>query len=159
MNGEREMSECEYSRKISAAYDGELPEDERQKLKRHVQECTQCRRELREMRALSNLLGGLEAPSMSPDFLPGLHSSLSETQRRPILLRTARRLTAVAATILVGSVVWLWQFDATGESPPTVPPQWERLVVVQEDEGYDEATREELLAEWIVEDLSREGEQ
>lgn len=157
MNGDSEMNECEYGRKISAAYDEEIPEEERRQLEQHMRQCPRCRRELRQIRALSELLRDLYPPSMSADFASRVHESLSGVNPLPAVLCTARRLTAVAATVLVGCVVWLWQFDAVGAGSAGVPAQWERVIISARDEGLSEASQDELLAQWIIEDLDREG--
>mgnify|MGYP006279645825 FL=1 len=157
MKNEKEMRKCEYAEKISAAYDGELPEGELRELEQHAEQCAYCRRELRQMRTLSELLGEVETPSISSDFLASLHDNVPEANPHRVVLRTARRLMAVAATILLCSVLWLWQFEATANVTDSVPAQWERVVLAHENTGLSESSHEELLAHWIVEDLSGEG--
>jgi len=157
MNSDREMRECEYGEKISAAYDGELSEEECRKLEKHARECPFCNRELRQLRALSCLLGEIEMPSISSDFLTNLHNSVPRMNSHLVMLRTARRLSAIAATILVGCVAWLWLTDAVANGGEAVPAQWERIVIAQTSGEISEVTQEEVLAEWIVEDLAGEG--
>ena len=48
---------------------GALPEDERAKLERHLQECPSCRRELAELQAAVDVLPGAAPPVQPPPEL------------------------------------------------------------------------------------------
>ena len=98
-------------KRILALIDGELPPTEADPVRRHIEECAQCRREWEELGAVADSLAALAAPSASEPLRPVwpiVRDRLSRTDR-PILkpafgaAAAAAVLVGVAIGILVGS--------------------------------------------------------
>ena len=78
--------------KLSAYVDGELPEDERENVRRHLDTCLSCAQELRELEETAELLGHLEQADPPDTLESGL--------RRRIRRRAAGLLTITALLAL-----------------------------------------------------------
>ena len=150
------MPSCERSRKISAYHDGELPTEEGRELEGHIQQCPHCARELEWFRSLSGLFAAAGMPEMSSDALDRLHGRIGSV-REVFVLRMAEKLMAAAATLLVGCAIWFWQTARVEDSWTAAPERWEIAAVSLQTEAA-EASAEDMLAQWIVSDLSRENE-
>ncbi len=150
------MTACEHNRKISAYHDGELPGEECRDLEEHIRECSTCAQELEQLRSLSRLLAAAEMPGMSSDVLERLHSSVSSV-REVFVLRTAERVMTVAAALLVVCAVWFWQTAGALDSGIERLEDWEIAAVWPQTEAPAEASAEEMLAQWMVLDLSQEN--
>jgi anti-sigma factor RsiW len=94
------MAECEMNFMLSAYYDGELSPQERQRMQTHLQFCHECAAELDRMRVLSAALCAMAIPEPSIDFVSKLQAQGTRVEQAP-LLRFARRLTTVAAAVLM----------------------------------------------------------
>src|SRR5947207_963209 len=92
--------DCEYTHKIGALHDNELPAAERQELEKHVTACAQCRQELESLRRLSRLFAtATSAPAQDAGRKPEiLRPAFS---RQVGTLRLAKMLLAAAAAVLV----------------------------------------------------------
>ena len=147
------MSECEHAPRISAYHDGELPESSRLDLEAHIRQCPVCAAELARLQGLSRLLAGLGRSEMPREALERVHQAV-DRQPNVALVRMAEVFTAVAASILVVSSVWLWKISAAGAAPGQIP-LWETAAVAPQDPSGVAA--QEQLARWIVQDLSRKN--
>ena len=94
------MAECEMNSMLSAYYDGELTPQERQRMQTHLHYCSECAAELDRMRVLSAALSAMAIPEPSVDFVGKLQAQGDRVEQATIL-RFARRLTAVAAAVLM----------------------------------------------------------
>jgi anti-sigma factor RsiW len=116
------MATCPFNEQLGAYHDGELDADRRAALDRHLPQCPACRAELVELAALSRLLAEAPQPRLSQMSMYRLHRA-ADAVMEDRLLRTARRLSAVAACALVvcGALLML-----TNETRPTpaAPPPW-----------------------------------
>jgi len=150
------MPTCEQRRFISPYHDGELDPEASLRLEKHLRECALCTAELERLRGISRLLGAARAPEIPADVLSRLHRNVGVV-RESVLLHTAQRLTAVAAILLVSCVAWLWQAGGASPLPPEMPAAWETAAVTLSADFATANGAEPQLAQWIVEDLSREN--
>ena len=143
------MSECDQMHEASAYYDGELSPEERQHFEAHVAQCASCASELQALEQLSGLLRDAVPSTVPPETLAHLRRAARVAQVVPL----ARRLTALAASILVACSIWLW--STAGRGPTTGAVRWEVVAMtLPESADVDEA---QLTARWIVADLSLEN--
>jgi anti-sigma factor RsiW len=150
------MTACERARQLSAYYDGELPEDEQNAMRQHLLECPFCRQELRVLKATSGFLReGAKIPV--PERLRARLHKPGRYVREVVVLRVARRLTAMAAAVLLVAGVWLSQTTAGSASGTVLLQDWERAAVAPSLDWAEQTAEEELLAHWIVADLSWEN--
>ena len=149
------MNECDPAQEISACHDGELPAPARAALEEHLRQCPDCAAELAHLRELSRLLEGLAEPEMSVQVLHRLHRVADDATQAGIW-RMARRLSAVAATVLLVCSIWTWRLSAATGKPGEIP-QWEQLALRQEELPAAE-TGGEQLALWMIEGLAGNGD-
>jgi len=96
------MNTCEMQLLLNRYFDDELPSADRAGFERHLCDCAPCTAELQQLRGISSALHGLQYPTASADFLQRLET-LSENVPDVMVMRFTRRLTAVAAAILVAA--------------------------------------------------------
>ena len=143
------MSECDRMREVSAYYDGELSPEESRRLETHVAQCAGCAAELQALGRLSGLLRDAASSTVPPETLARLRGAARVAQVVPL----ARRLTALAASILVACTMWMW--STAGRGPAMGSAGWEVVAMtLPESADVDEA---QLTARWIVADLSLEN--
>jgi anti-sigma factor RsiW len=94
------MADCDMNSMLSAYYDGELSPQEQQRVQMHLHYCHECAAELERMRVLSAALSALAIPEPSVDFVGRLQEQGARVEQT-VLVRFARRLTAVAAAVLM----------------------------------------------------------
>ena len=92
-------------KKLSAFFDGELPEDERHLISEHLQACENCRRELDELTMVSDSLEILGAETAPPFFGTRVKRRISEQDTRrslPVpMIERVRRATVPAFAVAV----------------------------------------------------------
>ena len=150
------MTGCKHIRRMSAFYDGEVAEEEHQQLRKHIQHCTECAGELERLRAISRFLAAAEVPQLAPAALQRFHRVVNGASEK-VVFRMARTFAAAAAAVLVVGLVWLWQADGAEDARAGAVPEWEKVAVMQQVELSGAVSSEAQLAQWIVEDLSREN--
>ena len=156
MSKEQMMASCEHNRRIGAYHDGELGAQERGQLEEHIRGCPSCARELEQLRCLSGLLAAAELPQMSPDAMERLHEGVGAAGE-VFVLRTAERLTAVAAALLAVCGIWLWQTAGGRDAGAEGVEAWEIAAVSPQTGALAEAGADEMLVRWVVSDLAREN--
>jgi len=144
------MMECRQADRLSAYYDGELPEPARVAVEEHIRGCPACAAELGRLQRLSQLVRAAGRSEMPPQALDRLHRSL-DLQPKIAILRMAEVFAAVAASILLFSSVWLWRISTARDAAGPIPV-WETVAVAPQDSPGVAA--QEQLAQWIVQDLS-----
>jgi anti-sigma factor RsiW len=144
------MSECEYARRINPYHDGELGEAAATELAEHLRRCPGCAAELARLRALSRLMATAARPQISGDALKRLHARV-EIGSGAAVRRMAWAAAGIAAAVLVACCLWLG--FATVQTTPAEIPVWE-LVAIEANGTPPAEDSRELLAWWIVEDLS-----
>jgi hypothetical protein len=143
------MSDCPFNLRLDAFHDGELDAKTAGELEAHLPGCEICRAELADLGAIAGMFAPKQS-GMLPLELARLHQQLDEsTLNQPAeseFLRMAGMLSALAASILVISSVWLSEFPSRhtpGLSPgPGVVsaadlgnvPNWERTALTFEVE-------------------------
>jgi anti-sigma factor RsiW len=136
------MSDCPLQFQVNAYHDGELDGDAARRFAEHLAGCQGCQEQLASLEAVSALFAALPQRQMYPIELGRLHQRLeSNTARKTAdseFLRAAGFLSALAASILVISSVWLAEIPsrpAAALSPgvAVVPasdlPAWERTAL------------------------------
>ena len=102
---------------LSPFLDGELTQADRQRVRIHLEDCAECRKEFEELQKLKNLTGELRFAPIPEDKMEALGQRLS--------VKAPRRLGW--SLFAGGAVAWLlyamYQFATS-----TVPP-WEKLMI------------------------------
>lgn len=145
------MNECEFSQRLGAYHDGELSPPAQASVEEHLANCPACAAELARLRALSERFAATPPAPLPPLVLERLHRT---ADRLPALsvCRIAEAVAAVAAGILLACLIGIAR-QGTGEASASAPPPWETPVAaVDRGEGS-----EELLANWMAQDLSGKG--
>jgi anti-sigma factor RsiW len=109
------MLECPFNSQLGAFYDRELDAQAAHQVSEHLAGCGACQEELAELRRVSGLFVAKSQAPMLPLELARLHQSLRQSdavgaKARPEetdFLRTAGMLSALAASVLIISSVWL----------------------------------------------------
>lgn len=98
------MNDCIQSQQLSRYHDGQLMPAERQAFAAHLQHCPACRDELAELVAISRALRSLALPTAT-DALRNRAAALGQFIEETTLMRLVRRMTAVAAALLVAALL------------------------------------------------------
>ena len=122
------LSDCEYRRVISAYHDGELDDRRTAAVEAHLRGCMACRRELEQLSALSAWLGSQRLPVLSDRALRRLRGSRAGHPDGR-LVRTAWRLSATAAAVLLVCSVLLWRQRHVESRPSAPPAAWQALAL------------------------------
>ena len=163
--------------KVEANHDGELDARERRSVGEHLAGCAACAEHLSWLREASRAVSREAGVPLSADHARRLHAALDAIEgdegAYPLSLsRTAGVLTALAASVLIVSCVWIRELAPTG-APGHVPaslavaeaPAWERVAVTLRADPLPahpggEATPGEAyladasLADWVLQSLS-----
>ena len=170
---DQHMSECQYNAMLSAYHDGELDADSTRLVSEHLTNCPACANELREIEEISRLFADEAVPRLSMIELARLHQNLDRGEESD-LLRTAGLLTALAASVLIVSAVWLAEFPtrhaaavspAVAVVPASEIPAWERAAITLNvdplpDFASDPANmasadaRDAAVANWMIDGVA-----
>lgn len=155
---------CDQTQNLEAYLDGELPEAQRRSVEAHLAICAACARELARLKKLSSALAGYR-PVLSAEALERIHEAIGQSWDIGVL-RLARRISAVAAAIVLCGSLYLTFFQTEQASAvAAAPPVWEQTAIsdVQQQDVQSAAApsstgaEQVQLAEWIVSDLSGGG--
>lgn len=146
------MNECKRIREAHRYHDGEFSPEEAARFEAHLRACAACRAELEAVASLSMILDDAVGAVMPQEVAGRLHSVAGSVNVVPL----AKKLTALAAGILIACLVWSW--NIAGPADQENGMRWE-LAAVGLPEAYEvyEADETQLTARWIVSDLSREN--
>ena len=150
------MRVCRHIRRISAYYDGEATPEERRFLDAHVGRCSGCMAELEGFRSLSRLLSAAGMPEAPERCAQRLHRRVGALSDQRVL-RMARMLTAAAAAVIFLCGGWLWQASVMPQVQSDLSLQWETAAVTPSITSDPDAGAESSIAQWIIDDLSREN--
>jgi anti-sigma factor RsiW len=147
---------CDQTQYLEAYLDGELPDAERRRVEQHIAICAACTRELARLRRLSAAFAGYR-PTLSSEALDRIHDAVANTWDLGVI-RFARRISAVAAAVVLAGSLYLTFFQA---EQATAVPVWEQTAITgvaqqQQDAQLASApgnVEQAQLAEWIVSDL------
>jgi anti-sigma factor RsiW len=148
------MTECKLASQVGAYHDGELLPPARQAMESHLADCPACAAELARLRRLSQVLRTARRPALPAETLERLHGSV-ELQPRLAVLHMAEAFAAVAAAVLIVSLVWLFELSTTQEALAQTPT-WETVVTTSSDSS---TASQDASAQWIDEVLSRKSGQ
>jgi anti-sigma factor RsiW len=144
------MNPCRENILIGRYHDGELDEPRRELIKIHLASCPACLADLVELRRVSNLLTNIPLDAMTPNehmrvyrVVDGLGMRLAERS----VLRMAWGLTALAATLLVVTSLWLAGVQRDVDAPQTNGPAVAILLPRQSDQSSAN------LSHWMVRNL------
>jgi anti-sigma factor RsiW len=161
------MKDCAFQPQLGAYYDGELSEQRRAEFEAHIERCPACAAELRSYGKLSQAIASqLPAPMPRPTLDRLKINVRREAQQHwwryagAQFDRTVRRVTAVAAVILVGASVAF--FMLPGNAAPSA--RADDVIVESLASGSDTnptghtlsspGGEERQMARWIAADLS-----
>jgi anti-sigma factor RsiW len=162
------MNVCSFQPQLSAYYDGELSEEQRAHLEAHLAHCSVCAAELRSYGKLSAAMASQLPAPMPRQTLDRLKVNVRrEAQQHwwryagAQFERTVRRVTGVAAVILVGASAAF--FMVPGKAAPSA--RADDVIVESLASGSDSVSssvmrsspgsEERQMARWIVADLSQ----
>ena len=146
------MNDCEQASRLGAYRDGELSPDCRAEFERHLRRCPQCAGELERIRKLAGLLKSLPGVKMDQPAIKRLHHRIAVEAAHGIG-RIAEALTAAAAIILVACIIGLAR-EGSSQPGQIAMPLWEAQAVAQEPTETTSAATDQVLASWMVQDLS-----
>jgi predicted anti-sigma-YlaC factor YlaD len=147
---------CQQAAQVHAYYDGELPRDQRAALEAHLQQCGECRDLLDELGQMSELIASAPLAEPSQMTLARLEQSWSAVRDRGVM-RIAGWLTAVAASVLVASLLFWKQHADESTVLVATTPAWVTTAVMPPAEAqHDDAAPSDLVvvAQWMANDLS-----
>jgi anti-sigma factor RsiW len=156
------MNDCEYAARIGAYHDGELPSAAADEMEEHLRRCGACSAELARLRDLSRAIGSIAPPAIPPAVLRRTHVAIDRLSSLGVR-RLAGALACAAAAVLVLSAAGLsLRSSAPAKAIPAAASavtieEWEPAVIAQPDAVLAATDSRELLARWIVSDLSREA--
>jgi hypothetical protein len=119
----------------------------------HLPGCALCQRELRDYRRLSLMVGQADIPELAASTLTRMKRQIHR-EGNLLILRMARRMTGVAAAVLVAGSIWLMSVNSS-DTTPTQVHDWEAAAVSPSVDSSQQNTGDVQLAEWIETDLSR----
>ena len=147
------MSDCPSNAKIEAYHDGELSAADAAAVERHLPDCPACTQQLAQLREMSALLAGEPPAEILPIELARIHRRLERLYDRSFL-RFCAAMSAVAASVLIISSVWL--FDGTRATPivqvnPHNETSWERVASGQKQpEPHETGVAVKETTDWMV---------
>src|SRR2546421_1803159 len=115
------MIECDFQLQLDAYHDRELDAEARRRFEQHLKDCPTCPAELAAMRALSARIEAATPDDINGDESARIHEAVNQADdAQPVSfpLRTAGLLSALAASVLIISGVWL--MDLRGSANPNV---------------------------------------
>lgn len=146
------MNQCEYSERLSAYLDGELPDERRSELEQHLAGCRQCAAELETLRQMSGMLRAWDGPQLSPMAMRRLHQAV-DRESFGRLRRLALSLSSLAASLALATMIFAYHGQSSAP-----PDAWERIAITPAAPRQDELAvgnaEEVATAQWVVADLA-----
>ena len=145
---------CDWSNRLSAYHDGELSEADAASVESHLATCQICRYELGQYRQMALMLNRADIPELSAKALAGMKQQI-DWEGNLVILRFARRMTGIAAAVLLAGTFWLVSANSSGGAAPSQVHDWEAAAVSPNADAMQQNPGDVQLAEWIETDLSR----
>jgi anti-sigma factor RsiW len=163
---ESAMNDCPFQPRLSAYYDGELSDADHQAVKSHLARCAACSQELAAYGKLSLVLAQPTSAAIPAAALDRLRTRVRDSARQrwwrqagAQFDRTVRRVTAVAAVILVGAMAALLSLPARNAQSTRAREVMTESMASSPDAitptVYSPGSEERQMARWIVADLSQ----
>ena len=144
------MSDCKYNHEqLEAYHDGELDAGARAEVERHLESCEGCSSILMGIEATSRLFTEAEPIRLSQIGMARLHANLELLTDRG-LLRLARVMTGLAASVLVVGSLWLVRSHPPAQANAASAP-----LVAMLDESASVSAVDPGPADWVVTELAR----
>ena len=143
------MEPCPYISWIGAYHDGELPDDRKALVERHLSECGQCQAEREGLRRLSSVLASMSSPTLPRIASRRLHAQVDALTERN-LLRFAELLSGVAAAVLILASAWMARTTEVAAEPL---PTWQRAALTLQPEPAGEVSPLHTVR-WMVTEIS-----
>ena len=144
---------CDKTNLVHAYHDGELPDDQRAAMEEHLRVCEQCRELLAQLRGLTALFTSAQLPSLPVGAVDRIEHAYEVSQDRAIL-RISSWMTAAAAAVLVGAIVFVPK-EMRANEPERPDPVLQELAVMTPVEHRDSARAESVaVAQFFVDELS-----
>jgi anti-sigma factor RsiW len=150
MNDYEQSNQCPQAYKISLYHDGELPADVAGQFRQHILVCELCSAELGRLEKLSSLFGVLARQEMPAESLERLYRSANKVQASGIM-KLGEVLSAIAAGILILCLAGLTQ---QSQAQPASTSLTVDEVVTHSLSAASQANSGDVLASWVVQDLS-----
>jgi anti-sigma factor RsiW len=149
------MNDCPRAQQLMAYGDGELSAADRREFQRHLPQCESCSSELPRLERLAGELCQMPQPAVPRAMVQRLHQSVDRLQSRGTI-RLAEVCTAVAAMVLLACML---NFSDQAAALPSPPSSFDIEAMVQEPSEPPSTASGDVLASWMVQDLSTGGDQ
>jgi len=126
------MNDCPEAVRLGAYHDGELPPADCRRLEEHLLDCPACAAEMSRLRRLSGLLAGARPAEAPAAVMVRLHRSADQQPRLAGVLRLAETFAAIAAMVLLASVIWLLELPAARQASAQTAA-WEAVAAASPD--------------------------
>ena len=147
------MQDERVSQLLSAYIDGELPVDEVRQIETELAGSPTLRRELAELRQLSELLGQARRQRLAPMQLARLHEGVNRHRHR-MMFRTAQYAATVAGAVLLFCGITVWKVPR--DKQIVEAQMLDSIVLAMGDSEFtEEENGDARLAAWVVTALSR----
>ena len=116
---DREIQVCEMKVQVQAYHDNQLSDAARQQMEQHLTNCQPCTEELSLLARLSERFASFAPVRLSQIALARLHQHVDQQVQLldQNILRFARRMTGLAAMILIGCMVWMMKTSTASDAP------------------------------------------
>jgi anti-sigma factor RsiW len=147
---------CEHAQHVQAFYDAQLPAAMHEQVDNHIRSCGECAELLAELRQMSQLIAAAPMAEMPPALMKRLEQAWWASRDRGVL-HLAEWLTAAAACVLIGALIFL---HPNQSAAPAQAASLQAIAVMPPGEARDEpssSSPELVLAEWMANDLSSDA--
>ncbi len=165
------MNGCMFHPYVGPHHDGELDAATRGRLESHLGICPKCAAELASLRDLSQRISSAVGAADAQSAFQRIHAAIDQTADRNSgrqFMRTAGLLTALAASVLLVSGVWLAELsgrrvETVARRPaPALAPEWERVATTLRADPRPELINDDSFlspkyaaaVEWMLASLS-----
>lgn len=142
------MFDCNEHQKLAAYHDGQLDAVIRAEMEQHLAACGNCSTDLAELQNVSRLFADYPVARLSQIALYRLHSNLDLLTDRG-LLRLARVMTGLAASVLLLGSLWLMR-----PHPAVTPINTSVALLPLQIEEQSLASNDPSPSDWMVAELS-----
>jgi len=146
--------DCIDKKKISAYLDGELPDDERARIKTHLEECPACCAIAEELAAVTDALDVLEGLEPDPYSASRIKRLAAERKQRGWFGRAlvpAAATAVVSLSLVVGGLLGLALYAGWTGEPPEAETEFAEYMGTTAIEDFPGGSLGEVLDEIPVE--------
>jgi anti-sigma factor RsiW len=144
-------------KKLSAYLDGEMPEQEREVISQHLQQCEECRGEVAAFSAVTDALNTIEGIEVPPYFMTRLRQQVRE-QAKPVpffqrirgLAVTAATAVAVVASLFIGNQAGKTLYRSIAQTPEPVIAETNNIFGVSAFEEFPDGSLSDIYNELVA---------